>query len=95
MYSGAVKRLSRQIFKPSKESLKKPKDLKKPPNKQPTPTEIEDLICQLDADRDQCSAEVDLMVAKLFQEIQSKKRPRIDLEENSLRQVIQKNVLCQ
>ena len=49
------------------------------------PTEIEDLLCQLEADRDSCSASLDLMVSKILDSIKCNKRKRTDNEDSQLR----------
>lgn len=95
VYTNAQKRLNRQFIK-TKDQSKRLVDKKKP-IKNRNPTELEDLICQLEADREDCQLTVDMMVSKLLDFLVPKKRPKIDTgsEEGQLRQLITKNPQCQ
>lgn len=76
VYTDAKKRLNRDFVK-SDNSQKKQKDQKRV-GKEREPTEIEDLICQLEADQEHCALAADRLVSGLLDKIKSNKRPRLD-----------------
>ena len=61
------------------------------------PTEVEDLISQLQVDREDCTTDIEHMVCKLLDTIKSTKRPKLSdtVEPSQIRQQIQKNLSCQ
>jgi hypothetical protein len=86
LYTSAMSKLNRGFIKVKDGSISKKSKIDKLKIKQErNPTEIEDLLCQLEADREDASVQVDLLVSKILESIKSTKRKRTDSEENQLR----------